>query len=259
MAGDWIKVEISTPDKPEIIRIADLLGIDQDAALGKCLRVWIWADQQTKDGNALSVTRAFLNRYTACEGFAEALREVGWLMGGDGNMKLPNFTRHNGISGKTRALGKERAKRFRNGASVTAALPEKRREETNTKDIAAGPREGEPASPPQSPKPPRPRNELFDAIATAFKLVPESSDGSLIGKVAASLKAKDAKPDDIARRMKNYRTHFPDCVCTATAIDKHWALCSEPKAVVYGFQPDGSYIDKPLSAEEADRIFGGPQ
>ena len=38
MAGDWIKVEHTTPDKPEVVKLADMIGIDQDAVVGKLLR-----------------------------------------------------------------------------------------------------------------------------------------------------------------------------------------------------------------------------
>lgn len=50
MASSWIKVEVITPDKPEIFQIAEILGIDPDAVLGKLVRIWVWADQQTIDG-----------------------------------------------------------------------------------------------------------------------------------------------------------------------------------------------------------------
>jgi hypothetical protein len=52
MAGDWIKFDTSTPDKPEVFEMAAELGIDPDAVVGKLLRVWKWFDQQTTDGNA---------------------------------------------------------------------------------------------------------------------------------------------------------------------------------------------------------------
>jgi hypothetical protein len=32
MAGDWMKVEKDTPEKPEIYRIAEILGISQGDA-----------------------------------------------------------------------------------------------------------------------------------------------------------------------------------------------------------------------------------
>lgn len=124
MAGDWIKLEHATPDKPEVVAMAARLQIDQDCVVGKLLRLWIWADQNSVDGNALSVTFAFLDRYTFCKGFGEALLAVGWLDGSDGGFTLPNFARHNGESAKKRALGRNRAAKARNAASVTEALPE---------------------------------------------------------------------------------------------------------------------------------------
>ena len=33
MAGDWIKFEIATPDKPEVWEIAESLDIDPDAVI----------------------------------------------------------------------------------------------------------------------------------------------------------------------------------------------------------------------------------
>ena len=135
MAGDWIKVEHSTPDKPEVIQMASILKIDQDSVCGKLLRLWIWADQQTVDGNALSVTNLFVDRLTFCDGFANALRQVGWLDGRDGHLSIPNFDAHNGQTAKKRAQTNKRVakKRECNAESVTGseqkALPEKRREE----------------------------------------------------------------------------------------------------------------------------------
>ncbi len=129
MAGDWIKIDIATPDKPEIDKMATILKLDHDSVLGKCVRVWIWADLQSVDGNALSVTETFLDRLTYCSGFASALRQVGWLCGKDGHLMIPNFDRHNGQTAKNRALTGKRVQKSRNAASVTKSLPEKRREE----------------------------------------------------------------------------------------------------------------------------------
>jgi hypothetical protein len=135
MAGDWIKLEHATPDKPEIVNMSSILKMDQDAVFGKCVRLWIWADQQTVDGNALSVTEPFIDRLTFCPGFAAALRHVGWLSGREGRLMIPNFDRHNGQTAKNRAQTKARVERSRstqcNATSVTESLPEKRREEKN--------------------------------------------------------------------------------------------------------------------------------
>jgi hypothetical protein len=154
MAGDWIKVEHTTPDKPEVFTLAELLQIDPDAVTGKLLRLWIWADQQTIDGNARSVTFALLDRIAGQRGFADALAKVGWLQVVDGGVVFSNFERHNGDTAKKRAQGSRRVAKHRtcnaesvtesqdcNAASVTKALPEKRREEI--KDTHAGAAFGE--------------------------------------------------------------------------------------------------------------------
>lgn len=149
MAGDWIKVQCTTPDKPEVVAMAERLGIDQDAVVGKLIRLWVWADQQTVDGDAVNVTPAFIDRLTYCPGFAAAAVAVGWLIDRQGRLSIPHFDRHNGQSAKNRALTADRnrrlrdktdepsqPKRQRDAASVTKSSPEKRREE-NTEQEAA--------------------------------------------------------------------------------------------------------------------------
>ncbi len=129
MAGDWIKIENVLPDKPEVQMIASILNLDPDAVVGKLCRIWVWADQQSINGNALRVTEAFLDRITCCTGFAKAMRTSGWLTGDNLSLNFPGFDRHNGQTAKARALTKNRVQRSRNGHSVTETLPEKRREE----------------------------------------------------------------------------------------------------------------------------------
>lgn len=136
MAGDWIKFEKATIDKPEVYEMADVLGIDPDAVIGKLLRVWNWFDDQSKDGNAPVTVRALLDRYAGVTGFTQAMENCGWLASSDRFISIPNFDRHNGQTSKTRALSAKRAGKSRlksnaksNAVSVTSALPEKRREE----------------------------------------------------------------------------------------------------------------------------------
>lgn len=147
MASSWIKIEVITPDKPEIFQMAEILNIDPDAVLGKMIRVWAWADQQTIDGNAkgnaASVTRSVLDRVTCVSGFANALIDVGWLAEEAGRLFFPNHERHNGETSKKRALTNSRVTKLRdkkrnsnaesNACSVTGAyrnaLPELEEEE----------------------------------------------------------------------------------------------------------------------------------
>ena len=143
MAGDWIKVEHATVDKPEVLAMADLLEISADDVLGKLIRVWIWFDTQSRNGNAGSVTKVtlekFIDRLVASQGFASCMRKVGWL----DDSGIPNFDRHNGKSAKNRALTNKRQDKFRNatdnGKVTHEALPEKRREEKEIyKEIPEG-------------------------------------------------------------------------------------------------------------------------
>lgn len=138
MAGDWIKFELATLDKPEVCQIADAANIDLDAAVGKLLRVWGWFDQQTQDGNAPSVSKKLLDRLVGVNGFCELMKEVGWMIEKGSLISLPHFDRHNGQTAKNRALTAKRVANHKaksndegNGAIVSDALPkeEKRRED----------------------------------------------------------------------------------------------------------------------------------
>ena len=111
--AEWIKVEHTTPDKPEIVLVASMLDLDTDAVLGKCIRIWIWADQQSVDGHGLTVTFAFLDRVAGCAHFAESLMKAGWLKGKSGEITISNFDRHSGKSAKDRALARRRQGRSR--------------------------------------------------------------------------------------------------------------------------------------------------
>jgi hypothetical protein len=143
MAGDWIKVQKDTPDKPEVLAIASRMNLDPDAVVGKLVRIWSWFDTHTVDGNALSVTYALLDRLAGVTGFAEQMAFVGWLNQDGHVLSLPNFEYHNGETAKKRALGKNRQEKRRsndesnensNASSVTETLPEKRREEKSIKE-----------------------------------------------------------------------------------------------------------------------------
>lgn len=133
MAGDWIKLDVTVHEKPEVVMMAAELDMHELDVVGRLARVWIWADQQSVNGDAVSVTAAFLDRLTQCNGFASAMRKAGWLEGRDGSLSIPNFDRHNGQTAKTRALGRNRNQSYRaknrDGESVTNASLEKRREE----------------------------------------------------------------------------------------------------------------------------------
>ena len=136
MAGDWIKMRCNLADDPAVIGMARRTGLDEDTIVGKLHRLWSWADQHTIDGNAASVTKTWLDRYTCVTGFADAMANEGWLEVTDDGLTFPRFDRHNGQTAKRRALTSRRVHKNRhqkcNAPSVTRE--EKRREEKSKKD-----------------------------------------------------------------------------------------------------------------------------
>jgi hypothetical protein len=143
MAGDWMKFEANTPEKPEVLAITIELGYeDPDLTVGKLLKVWRWFDQHTVYGNASNVTATLLDRLIGVTGITKAMEKVGWLVINEAGLTLPNFDRHNGKTAKERALTAKRvashkASKNGNGAGVTSPLPreEKRREDINIPDF----------------------------------------------------------------------------------------------------------------------------
>lgn len=138
MAGDWIKFELATLDKPEVCQIADDANLDSDAVVGKLLRVWGWFDQQTSEGNAPSVSKRLLDRLVGVTGFCDLMRKVGWMVEADGVISIPNFERHNGKTAKNRLLTAKRVANHKaangkgNARSVSDALP---KEDVEKKEI----------------------------------------------------------------------------------------------------------------------------
>ena len=140
MAGDWIKFELSTLDKPEVLQMADLMDLTKFDVAARLLKVWGWFDQNSVDGNAGGVTGVtlmkFIDDHVGRQGFAACMKKVGWLT----DSGIPNFEYHNGESAKKRAVTQKRQQRFRNARVTPAALPEKRREEkkikANATDVA---------------------------------------------------------------------------------------------------------------------------
>lgn len=120
--AEWLKIECNLPDKPEIDRLADSLGIDPDTVVGKLIRFWIWSHRCSKDGN-LNVPGPSIDRRFNCTGFSEALLEVGWLSRRSSGFAVPRFARHFGQSANNRALSAGRMRRHRYAESVTESQP----------------------------------------------------------------------------------------------------------------------------------------
>ena len=259
MASDWIKFEHTTPDKPEVVEMASALHMDQDAVVGKLLRIWIWADQNSISGTTKGITDAFIDRLTCKRGFASAMRAVGWMTGEGNQITFSNFQRNNGASAKARAMENRKKAALRKSEKCPENVPvssgqiegqkwgpEKRREEKsiNTNTAPTAPADAAASVPVAPPAPvPRERNPLFDALAEA-----EGSKTAELTKPAARAIAvalaqikqvcPELKAEEIHRRAENYRASMPGTLLTATALAKHWSRMDDPPLRFAGGRPE---------------------
>jgi len=118
MAGDWIKIEKSTLRKPEIFRIARLLGVSPMHAFGACIAFWAWADDATDNGHLIGLDSAMLDDTVNVPGLAAALLDVQWLVDVGDGFQIAYFDRHNGVSAKKRSAENRRKADYRERHNV---------------------------------------------------------------------------------------------------------------------------------------------
>lgn len=148
MAEPWIKMRAALHENTHVVQIAAELNLDELHVVGILWRLWSWLDSQSVDGALVPVSSAFVDRLARVPGFSKAMRTAKWLSGDDGSLTFTRFEEHNGATAKARALTAQRVEKARtqqnaeavtvgalqeaptcNAASVTSALPEKRRED----------------------------------------------------------------------------------------------------------------------------------
>jgi len=142
MAGEWIKVECSTEDKPEVVKMARILKKPRRHVLGSLVAIWCWFDRNSVDGAVDGFLSTDIDEIAALSGFAGAMMAVGWLCYDDTTQKavIPHFARHNGESAKKRALKNERQARWRSTSpstqpSTPTSTSASTREEKNKEDL----------------------------------------------------------------------------------------------------------------------------
>jgi len=123
MASEWIKVVTNLTEKPEIIQISDATGIDCYGVVGRLIDVWSWASRNCRNDGVTHISgMRHINKITACEAFAEAMVDCGWIMVKDNQMAFINFDRHNSQTAKERALAALRMAKKRGSDNVTHPL-----------------------------------------------------------------------------------------------------------------------------------------
>ncbi len=102
MAGDWIAIRTDLHEDPAVIGIARLTGLDPYQVVGRLVRLWSWADAQSRDGLVPHASARWIDSHLHCERFAVSMSAVGWLNIDDDAVSFPNFERWMGESAKSR-------------------------------------------------------------------------------------------------------------------------------------------------------------
>lgn len=109
MAGDWIKMRIDLQSHPKVVRILSATESDKFRVIGGLHAVWSVFDTHSEDGILSGYTPDALDHVIGWKGFSGAMLAVGWLESVDGDsLQMPEFTEHNGKSGKRRAEDQKR-------------------------------------------------------------------------------------------------------------------------------------------------------
>ena len=185
MRRPWIKIEVSTPDKPEVCAISTRLKISEDAVMGKLVRLWSWLEINRVNSDDLGVTFEFIDKLVSRKGFADAMEEAGWLKAEGDVLSLPKFAKYNGNDAKVRGLTAKRVARHRqrklaeeNGQTPPA--PPKKRKAPAPAPIASAEKAPKDVPPPEEPTQDAPEIIAPEASSPSPQPQPEATEPEAI-------------------------------------------------------------------------------
>jgi hypothetical protein len=127
----WIKVEKDLASDPRVLRMASRLR-NADVTLGSRSRLvivgalvtlWWFADTHICEDDTLPIGADQINELVGVENFCE-LMPADWLQIIDANnVKLVDYSAHNGTTAKKRALGQKRQERHRSNVNADVTPP----------------------------------------------------------------------------------------------------------------------------------------
>ena len=124
----WIKIDVDTPNKRAIVRLACDCRVSRGDAFLAFFRLYSWLDEQTADG-VLYADADEVDAVARLEGTAASLANSGWLaFSPDGRLTVTNWQEHNGQSAKRRAMNAKyqtecRERKRKAGAPVRPCPP----------------------------------------------------------------------------------------------------------------------------------------
>ena len=111
MAGEWIAIDLSLPEKPEFQEIMELTGLDEPYVLWWLRKMWNWASMHCADGTAKMTMTRMIRVWGANEDFWLAVAAVGWLEIDEdcGTVAVPGWDRRFSQAAKSRIQHRDRA------------------------------------------------------------------------------------------------------------------------------------------------------
>lgn len=138
MAGEWIAVDLSLPEKPEFQEIMDISGRTEHEVQFWLIRLWGWASMHCADGTARMTMPRMVRTWGADEAFWRAVAAVGWLEIDEtaATVAVPGWDRRFSQAAKARLQHRDRAAaqedkrgRLRSSAGTPCAQAQERRGE----------------------------------------------------------------------------------------------------------------------------------
>lgn len=126
MLAGWFKMRVWLSKAPEVISIADAVGKSPQYVVGALSDVWSWANQYGKSGLIPKTSEVHVNKIAECEGFAEAMVAVGWLVIDEDGVTIPKFGDYHylpkeNVSPSAKSSSAERVRRYRARKKAEAA------------------------------------------------------------------------------------------------------------------------------------------
>lgn len=116
---NWVRINTTLPDSPEVMQLSEALRIDPDWAFGLAARWLCWLDNFSESGET-RCTRTMVDRKFR-KGFTAALELIGWAeVDGGGQVHAVNFEKYNGESAKKRAESAVRMAKMRGKRGAAA-------------------------------------------------------------------------------------------------------------------------------------------
>ena len=141
MAGEWFPVDVNLADKPEVLELCELTGLDVEVVVFRLFRLWGWFQMHSSDGDA----RVTLKRFTTVAGgdatFWQAVTRVGWLEETEHGIRIPKWSDRFSNAAKSKKRAALRQKHYRERVTVSSRSSDadpspykkKREENKNTK------------------------------------------------------------------------------------------------------------------------------